>query len=233
MDMRYDMEKRYERNHPAISEEEQKKLAESKAFVIGCGGLGGYIIELLARIGVGSITAVDADVFEPSNLNRQILSLESTLGKQKAEIARQRMLDVNSQVKVIPHIVRLSEENALSYVSGHDVVIDALDNIPARIALVRAAKKAGIPLVHGAIEGWRGRVTVVYPDDNAFLDILSATDANVKALQGNLGFTASCIASIEASEAVKILLGRGRVRRNILLEVNLLTGTFEEIPLTI
>ena len=222
---------RYLRNHNAISETEQKQLAKAKVFVAGCGGLGGYVIELLARIGIGHITALDSDVFETSNLNRQILSTESTLGKPKAEVAKTHISEINSQIEFISHVVRITSENAPYYLAGHDIAIDALDNFPSRLALIQAARKTDIPLIHGAISGWWGRVSVIYPEDQALESILNVTDKSISSPYGNLGFTAACVASFEVAEVIKILLGRGNLSRNTLKEIDLFNGSCDDIPL--
>jgi molybdopterin/thiamine biosynthesis adenylyltransferase len=222
---------RYLRNHNAISEAEQNRLRDARVLVAGCGGLGGYVIELLGRLGVGHITALDHDVFEPSNLNRQLLCAASTLGKSKAEAAKLRMADVNPEIEVIPLIEKLTGENALSFVQNHDLVVDALDSLQSRIFLLRAAQSAGIPFVHGAIAGWHGRVAVALPGDRTLLSLLEASGSDGQSAEGNLGFTASYTAALQAAEAAKLLLGHGHLANNMLLEFDLLYGEQEEIPL--
>jgi molybdopterin/thiamine biosynthesis adenylyltransferase len=216
---------RYERNYPAISPEEQRILAEKRVLVAGCGGLGGYILEFLGRIGVGHLTAADGDVFTDSNLNRQLLSSDLTLGKPKPVCARERMARVNPNVEVAPVCDFITEENAEHLLAGHDVVVDALDSGPARIVLARAALKRGIPLVSGAISGWRGRVFVLKPGDSA--EALWAGGSGPAA--GNLCFTAAAAASVQSSETVKLLLGRSGLLHGRFLEFDLLGGTWEEI----
>ena len=218
---------RYERNAPAISVAEQGLLASKSALVAGCGGLGGYIIEFLGRVGVGRITAVDGDVFSVSNLNRQLLSTEETLGKPKPECAKQRMGAVNPEICVTPVCEYITKENAAGLVAGHDIIVDALDNGKTRILLTAAAKKEGIPFVSGAIGGWHGRVIVLYPGDN--IDFLWQGESPPSA--GNLCFVAAHVASIQAAETVKALLNRPGVIRGKLLELNLLAAQWDEIPL--
>ena len=159
------MSKRYERNMMTLSPEENAKLATFKVFVAGCGGLGGYVIEELGRLGIGHITAVDGDVFEESNLNRQLLSTVALLGKSKAETAKQRMLEVNPDVEVTPIHIMIDDDNCPELIRGHDLVIDALDNMGTRKVLERACEKEGIPMVHGAIAGWYGQVSAIFPGD--------------------------------------------------------------------
>ena len=218
---------RYERNSPAISSEEQTQLASKRVLIAGCGGLGGYIIEFLGRIGVGHLTVVDGDVFADSNLNRQLLSSEETLGKPKPQCAEERMRIVNPLVTVTPVCTFIDASNALELLSGHDVIIDALDNGPARLILANAARRLKIPLVSGAISGWRGRVFVVLPNDSAEFFWSGQTGM----ASGNLCFTASSVASVQAAETVKLLLGRPGVLKDRMLEFDLLRGEWEDIPL--
>ena len=123
---------RYDRNHEALSIDEQHRLAAAHVGVFGCGGLGGLVIESLARIGVGYMRVVDGDVFEQSNLNRQLLSSEAALGKKKALVAAERIRAINSEVQVEPIAEFLDEENAASMLGGLDCAVDCLDNPEAR-----------------------------------------------------------------------------------------------------
>ncbi|NLA86771.1 MAG: HesA/MoeB/ThiF family protein [Clostridiales bacterium] len=219
---------RYERNHPAISEAEQEILAGKRVLVAGCGGLGGYIIEFLGRIGVGHLTAVDGDVFADSNLNRQLLSHTETLGQPKPVCAQERMRTVNPLVPVTPVCGFITAENAAEMLPGHDVIVDALDNGPSRVILAHAAQKLKIPFVSGAISGWRGRVFVLMPDDSA-ADFLWGGEAGISS--GNLCFTASAAASVQSAETVKLLLDRPGLLHGRFLEFDLLGGQWEDIPL--
>jgi len=124
----------------------------------------------------------------------------------------------------------LTEENAGRILAGHDLAVDALDNADARALLLEAAKAADIPLIHGAIAGFQGRVSVIYPGDTASA-LLSNKGQNrgIEQEAGNLSFTASCVASIQAAEAVKCLLSKGQLLRNRTIEVDLLSDVFETI----
>lgn len=218
---------RYERNSPAISSKEQTLLESKHVLIAGCGGLGGYIIELLGRIGVGYLTVVDGDVFADSNLNRQLLSSDETLGKPKPQSAKERMRIVNPLVTVKPITSFINESNVLELLTGHDVIVDALDNGPSRKILANAAGTLRIPLVSGAISGWRGRVFVVFPGDNSTFFWSGETGM----ASGNLGFTAASVASVQAAETVKLLLGRAGILKDRMLEFDLLRGEWEDIPL--
>ena len=223
---------RYARNISALTEAECTSLANKRVAVFGCGGLGGSVIEGLARIGVGHLRVVDGDVFEEHNLNRQILSTSDTLGVSKVEAAVQRVALVNDLVHVEPMQVMLDEQNSSELVAGVDCVVDCLDNLQARFWLGVACQRAGIPLVYGAIAGWFGQVCTVFPGDVSFVEIYGNTDGTSQHLKlGNLPFTAHSVAAIQASEAVKVLIGRGELIRNRLLMLDLLDGSAEELEL--
>jgi molybdopterin/thiamine biosynthesis adenylyltransferase len=218
---------RYERNAPAITRDEQKTLAQKNVFVAGCGGLGGYIIEFLARTGVGHITAADGDLFSESNLNRQLLATQQTLGRAKPECALERVTAVNPEITVTAVCEYITEENVDALIGGHDAVVDALDNGKTRILLAAAAGNAGIPFVSGAIGGWYGRVIVLYPGENA--DFL--WQGGSAPPTGNLCCTAAHVASIQSAETIKVLLDRSGIIRGRLLEIDLLNARWDEIPL--
>lgn len=224
--------KRYLRNHDAISETEQSLLAEKHVLVVGCGGLGGILIECLARIGVGHLRVVDGDLFDETNLNRQLLSSTMNLGRPKTLAAQQRVMAVNPLVKVEAFQTLLTEENAEDLLSGCDVVVDALDNIPARLLLQQAAKDANIPLVHAAVAGWIGQVCVIQPGED-LLNILypSSTETHGEEQEsGTLSFTAAVTASWQAAETVKLLLGKPRLDGEV-LEIDLLSSSVNKVKL--
>lgn len=222
------MKKRYERNSPALSPEEGELLRTKRAAVIGCGGLGGYLIEYLARIGVGTIVAVDGDVFEESNLNRQMLATAGNLGTSKAEAAARRVREINPEIRVQAVHAFLTEDNARSLIRGCDAVLDGLDSIPARRVLARACAGEGIPLFHGAIQGWVAQAAMVLPGDG-LMELLypaevALTDKSV------LSFTPALCAAMQTSLCVKWLTGRA-VESGKLYYYDLLHQEFEEIPM--
>ncbi|MCL1810581.1 MAG: HesA/MoeB/ThiF family protein [Clostridiales bacterium] len=226
------MEKRYERNLQALSPEENMRLSGFKACVVGCGGLGGYVIEFLGRLGVGHITAVDGDAFEESNLNRQLLSSEKALGENKAEAAKKRMGEVNSFIAVTSVCECITSENCGGIIKGHDIAIDALDNVKTRLIVEKAAQSLNIPLVHGAISGWHGQVCVIMPGAPVFDKLYQGgafTDTETGL--GNLPFTAAAIASMQAAEAVKVLLGKNSALIGKLLTIDLLTQEYDVLKL--
>ena len=142
------MEERYTRNSPAISAEEQAILSKKRVLVAGCGGLGGYLIEHLTRMGVGEITAVDGDRFEVSNLNRQLIATHSSVGRKKTAVMRERLLDINPELTVHAwDCFFVPEKQNLFPFSEYDYIIDAVDTVAAKIGLVMAAREAGVPTI--------------------------------------------------------------------------------------
>jgi molybdopterin/thiamine biosynthesis adenylyltransferase len=207
---------RYERSIGTLGLEGQARLLSSTAAVVGCGGLGGLIVDLLARAGVGKLILVDGDIFTDNNLNRQVLSTEDLMGARKADVAAAHVAAVNGAVEVISFPDQLSNENAESILSGCDVAVDALDNNSSRTILREACRKLGIPMVHGAIGGFWGQASVLFPEDRAPWSSLGGADKGIETRLGNPPFTPSFIASIEAAEAIRHLTGVGKPLRDLL-----------------
>lgn len=223
---------RYFKNMDMLSMEENISLRNFKVCVIGCGGLGGYIIEMLGRLGIGNITAIDGDGFEASNLNRQLLVHTENLGQSKALAAKERMEKVNPEVNVKAITEIITKDNGLEILRGHDVVIDAVDNIETRFLIKNLAKDASIPMVHGAIAGWYGQVSTIFPGEDTLEKIYPRNQKKgVETKLGNPSFTPALIASIEVSETLKILIGRGELLRNKLLHIDIYDHTYTVLNL--
>ncbi len=222
---------RYARNRNTISIDEQRIIFQSNVAVVGCGGLGGYIIEELARIGIGHITVVDPDTFEEHNLNRQLLAKIDTLGQSKVAVAAGRIKEVNPAVTVVIVQDALTAANGRELIGKVDVVADALDSIPRRLELAEVCEKCAIPLVHGSVGGWYGQVTTQFPGDNTLQKIYSgySGECGIEKDLGNLSFVVPLIASIQVSEIFKILLNVGSTLRGKMLSLNLLDREFTEI----
>ncbi|MBQ8830069.1 MAG: HesA/MoeB/ThiF family protein [Oscillospiraceae bacterium] len=222
------MDERYLRNLPALSEKECAILREKHVAVIGCGGLGGFIIELLARVGVGHIKCVDGDVFEKSNLNRQLLSNMSVLGSIKAQAAVERVAVVNPDVKAAAVCEFLTEKNAAAIIEGYDAVFDALDNIDARRTLAKACAEVEVPYIYGAVGGWVAQAAVSMPGDG-LVEMLYPEGTEVKN-KSVLSFTPAFCAAMQASLGVKLLAGR-KVETGKIYYFDLLNQEFETIAM--
>jgi len=226
---------RYDRNFNTLSLEEQKTLGKSKVVVIGLGGLGGSVCEMMARVGVGYLTLIDGDSFEVSNLNRQLLCEEHLMGVDKAQAAEKRVKAINSEVIVKSLVEYLDESNLYERIKNADLVVDCLDSIDTRFMLQKAALKASVPIVSGAIAGVTGQVTTIFPGDKGYEQIYGqkgeGQSKGVETKTGNIAYCALFVAALQSSECLKVLLGRGDILCNKLLIAELWTNTFDVIDL--
>ncbi|NVM21257.1 MAG: ThiF family adenylyltransferase [Desulfobacterales bacterium] len=219
-----------------FSLQQQTTLLESCVSVVGLGGLGGTVIEVLARMGIGTLNLIDGDTFEESNLNRQFLSAEETLHEAKVEAAARRIQTVNSSVVVYTHRKYLSEKNTAALVSQSNVIVDCLGSLQDRFVLEKAARKAGCPLVSAAVAGVSGHVTTVFPEDSGLELIYGKPDilpsAGAEAALGCLPQVTTLLAALECSEVSKILLNQEPLLRNHIIAVDLLDNSFEVLQLS-
>jgi len=200
---------RYLRNFSSIGLADQKRLAESRVLLVGLGGLGGYILEILGRSGAGSFILADGDSFEESNLNRQILGTVDTIGKSKVEVARTRLEQVNPfcRCQTIPRY--LSRGDLPGLMKNVDLVVDALGGVEFRQILLEATASFGLPLVTGFVAGTTGLASTVYPggkNPSAFWQGKSEDAAENRL--GNMASIVSLIASVQSAEVINILTGR-------------------------
>jgi len=229
--------KRYQRNLGVVSPSEQVKLLQSKVAIIGAGGLGGTVLELLTRMGIGQLMIADKDIIGDSNLNRQILSKETNLGQSKAEVAVKRVKEINSSIEITGHSVFINSDNVEKIIEDAEVVVDALDNLPSRFVLQKACRDLKIPLVHGAIAGFNGQLTTIFPEDKG-LELIYGSNKDLpehgsEVTLGAPSMIPAIIASLEAQEVVKILLKRGKLFRNRLLYIDIEEGTMEVLKLVV
>lgn len=225
----------YARNMKTFSPKDQSILLGSRASIVGLGGLGGAVTEILARIGIGTLTLIEADTFEESNLNRQFLSTHRLLDTSKTKAAIKRVREINPTITVEVHNELLDDKNAASLIENSDVIIDCLDNIQTRFSLESAAKKVRSPLVSAAVAGVYGHVISIFPEDKGLMLIYG--DSNIlpkKGVETSLGclpHAVTLLAALETSEVVKIILKKGSVLRNKLGVVDLMDNIFEVLDL--
>ena len=226
---------RYTRNLGTVGMAEQMSLLRATVAVVGQGGLGGYVTEALARVGVGCLILIDGDSFEESNLNRQILGTEALLNVPKVEAARQRVVEINSSVDVITHAEWINAENASRLLEGADVVVDGLDRIPMRLTLQASAQAMGIPMVHGSIAGFLGQIMTICPGDAGLVALYGGLEElperGLETQLGVLAATPMAVAAWEAQEVVKILTGLGQPLRNKLLTLDMEAGRVSVLPM--
>lgn len=224
---------RYQRNREVIPSSDQLKLFKSRVAIIGCGGLGGYVVEQLARLGVGEIVIIDPDCFEEHNLNRQIFSNIANLGTPKVAKAAARVSDINPAVTVVTHQTAFTCHNGVELLSGCSVVVDALDSITVRRELGRVCSSMGLPLVHGAIAGWYGHIVTQLPGEQTLQLMYGDKTApkGIEQQQGNPAFTPAVIASLQSAEVCKLLLGTGTTLHGRQIMIDMLNMEFNEIQI--
>jgi molybdopterin/thiamine biosynthesis adenylyltransferase len=226
---------RYARNMKTFSPEDQASLLKSQVSIVGLGGLGGTVSEILARTGIGTLNLIDGDRFEASNLNRQFLSTYETMGQYKTEAAVKRIKEINASITVRRYDEYLDDKNSDALIRRSDVVVDCLDNITTRFILENASKKAGSPLVSAAVAGLSGHITTIFPEDQGLKLIYGRPDdlksKGAEASLGCLPSAVSVLAAFETAEVVKIILGRGPLLRNKLLIIDLLDDITEVLDL--
>jgi len=227
---------RYVRNLGTIGIEGQLKLLQATAAVVGLGGLGGYVVEALARMGVGRLVLIDGDTFDDHNLNRQLFSNAGNLGREKARAACQRVQAVNEAVEAVGIQETLTEENLPALLEGADVVVDALDSLPVRLVLQDGAAELGIPMVHGSIGGFLGQVMTIMPGDRGLHALYAdGTGLPEHGLEWELGTPAAtpmAVAAWEAQEVVKLLTGEGELLQDRLLVLDMGSGIAQTLSLS-
>jgi molybdopterin/thiamine biosynthesis adenylyltransferase len=222
--------RRYLRSFGTVGWEGQIRLLRSTVAVVGLGGLGGNVVEGLARMGVGRLIVVDGDVFVDHNLNRQVLSAEAGLSMLKTEVARARVAQINGAVEVVAHPQEIAEGNLSRLLGEAEVVVDALDRLPTRLMLQEAAQEMGIPVVHGAIAGYLGQVMTIFPGDEGLRALYGGGSMPQQGIEVQLGCPAATpmmIAAWQVQEVIKILLGQGQLLRHRMLFMDAEAGAVE------
>lgn len=233
-----DEQQRYARHLilPHVGAEGQRLLKQARVLVAGAGGLGSASALYLAAAGVGTLGLVDHDVVDASNLQRQVIHGESTLGMPKVESAARRLRDLNPHVRIELHHTRLTRHNALNIIRDYDLVVDGTDNFPARYLLNDACVLLGKPLVYGSVFRFEGQVSVfgladgpcyrcLLPEPPPPNSVPSCAEAGV------LGVLPGTIGTLQATEALKLILGAGDVLSGRLLLYDALDMTFNTITL--
>jgi sulfur-carrier protein adenylyltransferase/sulfurtransferase len=233
-----DQRDRYQRHLllPEVGEQGQLKLLDSKVLLLGAGGLGSPAALYLAAAGVGSIGIIDMDVVDASNLQRQVLHNLDRIGDRKVDSAKKTLTALNPDVSVATYDVRLQADNVLSIIEGYDLIVDGTDNFPTRYLVNDASVLTGIPVVHGSIFRFEGQVTVFDSNRGPCYRCLlpeppPAELAPSCAEAGVLGVLPGIVGSIQALEAIKVLLDLGEPLIGRLLSYDALEESFRTFTL--
>lgn len=226
---------RYSRNLKYYSCEDQLRLLNSHVAVIGLGGLGGTVVEILARLGIGMLTLVDGDSFDESNLNRQALSSPVRLGQPKALAAKERVAELNPAITIREFQEFFTAETDPAILEGVHLVADCLDSIGDRFLLEESCRGLGIPMVSAAVGGTSGQAIAVFPGDPGLRQIYGSPEKaparGIEASLGTLPFSAVYMAAVECAELATILLGKPPELRNRLMLAEISEHTAEVISL--
>jgi len=216
------------RNIGTITKAQQLRLQESTVTVIGCGGLGGFVIEELARLGIGNLHICDPDRFSISNINRQLYAQTETIGQYKAAVAAKRVHLLHGQTTVLPVTTRFQEEKE-QLLANTEVVVDCLDNVGSRRELAELCNQYQIPLVHGAVQQWYGQVGVQLAGGTLIQDLYGLHVDDSTTAPSILASTVAVIASIQVAETCKLLLGLESPLHNNWINIDLQRVTFDII----
>ena len=235
-----DAAERYSRHLllPEVGIEGQQRLFRARVALVGAGGLGAPIALYLAAAGVGQISLIDDDVVERSNLQRQVIHSEMTIGTSKVESAKAMLTALNPRLRVDTHATRVVASNVEDLLGEHDLIIDGADNFPTRYLLDAASRRLRIPMIYGAVHRFTGQVSVFDPrrDDSPCYRCLfprppSAAEAPNCSEAGVLGVLPGTIGMLQATEALKLLLDRGNPLVGRLLCYDALAARFRELAL--
>ncbi len=236
MKLREDQLQRYSRHIilPEIGEEGQIKIAKAKVFIVGAGGLGSPVGYYLTAAGVGTIAMVDSDNVELSNLQRQIAHSVRTLGKPKVESAKMSFESLNPEVNIVAIKERLTKDNILDLIKDYDIVVDCSDNFATRFLVNDASVLAKKPLITGAIFKFEGQLTAVIPGEGPCYRCLFEEPPPPGVLPspqgvGLLGVIPGIIGTLQASEVLKLIIGKGEILKGELLIYNALKNSFRKV----
>ena len=214
-----------------IGEEGQEKLKRAKVLVAGAGGLGSPICLYLAAAGIGMIRIVDHDTVDLSNLNRQILHGTADIGRPKVDSAKDKLAILNPAVKIEAISAAITEDNINSLIKDCDLIVDALDNVPTRYILNKAAMEKGLPFFHGAVRGLEGRAMTIIPGQTPCLRCMYHGDVPQEKFPV-IGVTPAVIGSIQATEVIKYLVGMGDLLSGRLLIYDGMNMEFREFKVS-
>ena len=216
---------RYKRQMMLFGEEGQERLKKAHIFIAGAGGLGSPVSIYLAVAGIGTITIVDMDVVDQTNLNRQILHYDRDIGRKKTESAEEKLRELNPDIIIHAIDVKIDDTNAVKLIGRAEGIVDAMDNYPTRYLLNDVAIAKKIPLFHGGIRGFYGQATTIIPGTTPCLKCIFPKPPP-KEVFPVMGVTSGIIGTIQANEVIKYLLGSGDLLMGPSLHLGRSAGTW-------
>ena len=202
------MLKRYQKHMEMLTEEDMKILNETSVCIIGAGGLGGYTVESLARMGFEAITVVDKDVFVETDYNRQLYANAKTMGLPKAGVVRKFIKKINDRVKINTMTLAYNERLGKKIIKDHDIVINAIDDPETALLLEKHCTELNIPLIYGVASGWFGQIGLCLPNSNSVSKLYSNPEHVLDLKYGNPSFSSAIVANMMVAEAIKLSLGK-------------------------
>lgn len=226
---------RFRAQQGTYTADEQANLLKASVAIIGAGGLGGAMCLLLSRIGIGRLVVCDGDVFDESNLNRQLLSNYSRVGLKKADVAVEEIKKINPATEVKAYSVRAAKDNIHEILDGCGVAVDCLDNMKTRYLLEHFAAEICIPYVHGALAGQEGMVLTVFPGEPGLRNLYGPEalpkEQTAESIMGTPTITPAIVAGFQATEVINIILNRPTLARKRLLHLDLSALAIDNIEL--
>jgi len=222
---------------PEIGEEGQRKILSARVLIAGCGGLCSPVALYLAGAGVGIIGIADDDTVTLENLHRQVIHKNKSIGRPKVDSARETILELNPEIKVVTHPIRLNKANSREIIKDYDIVVDATDNFESRYAINSACVKLKKPFVYGAILRFQGQLSVFAPHINGpcykcvFPEPPPESVAPKGAVAGILGTMPGIIGTMQAHEVIKLITGCGEPLIGKILIFDGKTSTFKKLKL--
>lgn len=222
-----EMPERYRRNAMTLKAREQLRLALARIALVGCGGLGGHVLEYLARAGVGSVILFDPDIIELHNANRQLLATTSNMGRFKAHAACERIADVNPLVRVDPLTLEFSD----GMFEEVDVIVDCLGGAAHRTKLQTMAAAANVPLVSAGVSGWTTVVSTTWPGETGLAEFMNGREDSSEHIQGIPSPSVGFAAAFQATEVIRILTSGQSALRGTLLVADMSEMRFSHVSL--
>lgn len=217
-----------------VGEAGQQRIRAAQVLLVGAGGLGSPVALYLAACGIGVLGVVDPDVVAVSNLQRQVMHAMDSVGRRKVDSARAALASLNPEVRVVGHPVALTEDNAVALVEGWDLVVDATDGFSTRYLLNDTTARLGLPLVHGAVHGTQGQVTVFDAQGPCYRCLQPEPPAPAALARGPrpvLGVVPGIVGALQAAEVLKLVVGGGSPLVGRVLVVEAWQGRIREVEL--